>query len=336
MKFSIVITTYNRLSLLQRAVASALAQTESCEIIVVDDGSSDGTSTYLHDLEGEITFWRNNRNLGHSAAMNEGVKLAGGDWIKPLDDDDYLAPNCLEKMSAAIQLHPQAVLCSCQASQVQINGKVIGYTPRRGTQETFYIPQADIHFGMLIEQVALGTTSQVAFQRKAFLGSGGWDAGLDVCDEIDSWIRIAEFGDAILLNSRLVYRTVWSGGNNQKASLPKRLSANLQMKGKIYARVSERHRTILPPFETVRNYLKLHWLLVALKQRQLAFAYRLTSQDIFSFEAWRLFLTAILYRISSRFKHPQIRYVFLTETEQKLKKELMTGKDLTKTIKNDS
>ena len=322
MKFSIVITTYNRLHLLRRAVDSALAQTEPCEIIVVDDCSSDGTYTYLHDLEGKVTFWRSNRNLGHSAAMNVGVELSEGDWIKPLDDDDYLAPNCLEKMMAAIKQNSEAVICSCQATKVQIDGKIIGHTHHRGIPNTFYIPQSDIHHGMLLEQIPLGTTSQVAFQKKAFLGSGGWDPSLDVlCDEIDSWIRIAEFGDAILLNTCLVYRTVWSGGYNQKVSLPKRLGVNLLIKEKIYARISKDHQTALPSFETVRNYLKLHWLLVALKEKQYAFAYSLAFPAVLSLRAWKLLVVAILYRNSGRFKHPQIRHIPLNEASQNLKKE---------------
>jgi len=60
MKFSIVITTHNRLSWLKRAIDSALAQTETCEVIVVDDGSSDGTDDYLRNLNGKVTFWRKN------------------------------------------------------------------------------------------------------------------------------------------------------------------------------------------------------------------------------------------------------------------------------------
>ena len=322
MKFSIVITTYNRLHLLKRAVDSALAQTEPCEVIVVDDCSSDGTHTYLDGLDGKVTLLRSNRNLGHSAAMNMGVELAEGDWIKPLDDDDYLAPDCLEKMMAAIKQNAQAVICSCQATKIQINGNIIGRTHHRGIPKTFYIPQADIHYGMLLEQIPLGTTSQVAFQRKAFLGSGGWDPSLDVLyDEIDSWIRIAEFGDVILLNACLVYRTVWSGGYNQKFSLSKRLAVNLLMKEKIYARVSKEHQMSLPSFEIICNYLKLHWLLVALKQQQFTFACSLAFPAILSPGAWRLLVAVIVYRNSGRFKQPQIRHISLIETSQTLGKE---------------
>lgn len=299
MKFSLVITTYNRLSLLQRAIDSALAQTETCEIIVVDDGSSDETDTYLNDLKGKIIFWRNSKRLGHSAGINIGVELAQGDWIKPLDDDDYLAPNCIKIMMNAIEQHPQAAICSCQAVQVNINRSPIGRTRQIGAGAVSYIPQADIYYGMLLEQVAFGTTSQVAFQRNAFLESGGWDTSLDVCDEIDSWIRIAQFGDAIFINSCLAYYTVWSGGYNQKSSLEKRLTTNILMKEKIYALVDDRHRSVLPSLQAIRNYLKLHWLLVALKHKQLDLALSLAFPAILSPLAWKILINAIVSRNSN-------------------------------------
>ncbi len=62
MKFSIVITTYNRLQLLKRSVESALQQTLSCEIIVVDDASSDGTQEYIKSLNKLVIYHRHSVN----------------------------------------------------------------------------------------------------------------------------------------------------------------------------------------------------------------------------------------------------------------------------------
>lgn len=332
MKFSIVITTYNRLSLLKRAIDSALAQTETCEVIVVDDGSSDGTDVYLRNLERKVTFWRNSENLGHSAAMNVGVNLAQGDWIKPLDDDDYLAPNCIETIMGAIEQHPPAVICSCQAIQVDSNGTPICRTRQIGARKVCYIPQADIHYGMLLEQVPLGTTSQVAFSRNAFLKSGGWDVSLDVCDEIDSWIRIAQFGDAIFINSCLAYRTVWLGSYNQRSSLQKRLAANILMKEKIYALVGDCHRAAIPPLETIRNYLKLHWLFVALRQKQLILAFSLAFPAVFSPVAWKLLASAMRFRKPGQFKAPPVRQIPLVATHPTPINESESGIDLTVAI----
>ncbi|NEO28619.1 MAG: glycosyltransferase family 2 protein, partial [Kamptonema sp. SIO4C4] len=154
MNFSIVITTYNRLTLLKRAVRSACRQTFPCEVVVVDDCSTDGTQEYMQDLCSrvpQVIYHRNSENFGHSESVNQGVQIATGDWIKPLDDDDYLAIDCIEVMVDAIALRPQAVLCSAQALQVDENERPLYVTYSMGQGLVCYIPQEDIHRGMLLE-----------------------------------------------------------------------------------------------------------------------------------------------------------------------------------------
>lgn len=293
---SIVITTYNRLNLLQRAIDSALAQTIACEVIVVDDCSSDQTHNYLKERcknlddqsDKRLIYHRNNTNLGHSKSVNAGVELATGDWIKPLDDDDYLAPNCLEVMQNAIALHPQAVICSSQAAQVDVNQVEISKTRQVGLGKACYLMQEDIHYGMLLELVPFGTPAQVAFSRAAFLKSGGWDSSLDAnFDDIDSWIKIAQFGDAIFINECLSYRTIWEGAYNQKFALQKRLNTNILIKQRIHANVNKKYNNI-PKLQDIQAYLKLHWGLVALKQGKLMEAAKISSPALLSVKAWQL------------------------------------------------
>jgi GT2 family glycosyltransferase len=296
MKFSIVITTYNRLPLLRRAIESALAQTWPCEVVVADDCSSDGTAEYVQSLGDRVVYYRNSVNLGHSATMNAGVRVAKGDWIKPVDDDDYLAPNCIEEMSRAIALHPEAVLCSCQAAQVDAEGKEICRTRQVFRGKACYILQEDIHYGMLLEQVPFGTPIQVAFHRDAFVRSGGWDSSLTSCDDIDSWIKIAQFGDALFINQLLAYRTNWSGNSSQKIPLQNRRDTNILMKEKIYALVNEKHRAAIPSLEDIRSYLKLHWSLVALQQVKALTTLRMIYPVMFSLSAWKLLAQDIYSR----------------------------------------
>lgn len=301
MKFSVVITTYNRLNLLKRAITSALNQTIPCEVVVADDCSFDETENYVKSLGNSVVYHRNAVNQGHAATVNAGVEKASGEWIKFLDDDDYLAPNCLEEMAKAISLHPTAVICSCIAAQVDSDGVEISRTPKFGTGLALSIPQADIHYGMLLELVPFGTPVQVACLRNAFLQSGGWDSQLDAnCDDIDSWIRIAQFGDAIFLNQSLTYRTIWPGAYNQKFSLFKRLETNILMKEKIYALVNQKHTSHIPKLENTKNYLILHWSIVALKQRQLKVFFSMVYPAIFSPMAWWMLLSAVVSRRLNR------------------------------------
>lgn len=305
LRFSIVITTYNRLPLLRRAVESALAQTWPCEVVVADDGSCDGTEEYIRGLGDRVIYHRNPINLGHCVTMNAGVKLAKGNWIKPLDDDDYLAPNCIEEMLRAIAQYPQAVLCSCQAIQVNPNRLEVYCTKPVGFGDAFYILQEDIHYGMLLEQLPFGTPVQVAFSKDAFFKSGGWDSDFEVnYDDIDSWVKIAQYGNAVFLNKCLAYRTLWPGNISGKLSLQQRVDKNIAIKNKIYALVHEKHQKSLPNLRDIHTFLKLHWSLVGFKQKKFLAALRLAYPAIFSLKAWKIFTTVIyLRRISQNAQH---------------------------------
>ncbi len=297
MKFSVVITTYNRLSLLQRAIDSVLNQTMESEVVVVDDCSSDETENYVKSLGKGIVYHRHEVNKGHAATVNTGVAKASGDWIKFLDDDDYLAPNCVEEMARAIALHPGAVICSCIAAQVDSCGVELSRTRQCGPGLAFYIPQADIHYTMLLELAPFGTPVQVACHRESFLQTGGWNSELDAnCDDIDSWIRIAQFGDAIFLNQCLAYRTIWAGAYNHKFSLSERLATNILMKERIYALVNQKHLSRIPTIDSIRKYLKLHWCFVALKHGKLKSFLVMVFPVVISPVAWWLLMTAVLSR----------------------------------------
>ena len=288
MKFSLVIATYNRIDFLKRAIASALNQTIPCEIIVVDNASTDGTEAYAKSLGDRITYHRNATNAQHAGAVNEGARIATGDWLKFIDDDDYIASDCIEQMESVIDCHPEAVICSCQAIQIDTNEQELSRTAKTGPGEAFFIPQEAIHYGMLLEQVPFGTPIQVAVRRDAFLEAGGWDLAMTSCVEIDAWIRITDYGDAVFINHPLVYRTLWPGGYDQRIDLMNRRDVNFLIKERIYQRISSTYRDQVPSLTAIRSYIDLHWGLVALKQRKLGAALALSVPATFSPQAWQL------------------------------------------------
>ena len=150
---------------------------------------------------------------------------------------------------------------------------------------------------MLLEQVPFGTPVQVAYSKEAFIKSGGWDSSLDTnCDDIDSWIKISQFGDAIFINQCLAYRTIWPGAFNQKISLKKRLDTNILIKEKIYKLVNQKYQIQLPRLEHIRDYLKLHWSLVALKRAKVKNAICFSSKSLFSAQGWKLLISSLLNR----------------------------------------
>jgi glycosyltransferase involved in cell wall biosynthesis len=288
-KFSIVITTYNRVEFLKRAIACSLNQTVPCEVVVVDDASTDDTENYVRSLGDQVVYHRNAQNLNHAGSVNAGVNVATGDWIKFLDDDDYLDPTCIEKMQAAIARHPQAVICSCQAIQVNQAGQELKRTQGFGTAEAYYIPQEAIHYAMLLDLCPFGTPVQVAVQRVAFLKTRGWDTRMTTnYDDIDAWVRIAEYGDALFLNDYLAYRTLWEGGFEQRKTLQYRLNLNISIKQRIYQRISAAYQAQCPDLSTIESYLHLHWGLVALKQRKWLTTAALSFPAALNPQAWQL------------------------------------------------
>jgi glycosyltransferase involved in cell wall biosynthesis len=332
MQFSVVITTHNRRPLLERAIRSALNQSLAVETIVVDDASSDDTYDYVTTLQAQLAqagdtrlvYHRNPENLGHSRSVNVGVELAQGEWVKFLDDDDYLATSCVKMMSEAIAQHPNAVICSCQAAQVDEQECEIERTQLTGPGKAFYIPQEDIHYGMLLEVIPFGTPVQVAAKRSAFLDSGGWDSDFDGnCDDIDSWIRIAKFGDAVFLNQCLVFRTVWEGSYNQTFSITRRLETNVLMKRKIYPLVHLKYRSYLPKLVDVDRYLRLHWGLVAINSGHPWVGLRTMLSACTSRTAWSLLARSLVFRqnpwlvnktrITSTAAHPQVPDAEITD-----------------------
>jgi glycosyltransferase involved in cell wall biosynthesis len=98
---SVIIPAHNRERLIERALSSVLAQTYSgLEVIVVDDGSLDGTSQKvlaLRDEDSRIRLLKHSANLGAQAARNKGSRAAKGRWLAFLDSDDQWLPDSLEK-----------------------------------------------------------------------------------------------------------------------------------------------------------------------------------------------------------------------------------------------
>jgi glycosyltransferase involved in cell wall biosynthesis len=102
-RISVVVPTYNRAALVARALDSALGQHRpGSEVLVIDDGSTDGTERVLSAYAGRVRVVRQ-ENRGGAAARNRGVAEAVGDWIAFLDSDDFWPLDYLARMADAIR-----------------------------------------------------------------------------------------------------------------------------------------------------------------------------------------------------------------------------------------
>ena len=112
---SIIIPAYNAAQYVVEAVESALAQTyKNCEVVVVDDGSTDNTRSILAPYveSGRIKYVYQ-PNAGLSAARNMGIKSSKGEYVALLDADDVFLPEKIERQVAYLESHPECDICYC-------------------------------------------------------------------------------------------------------------------------------------------------------------------------------------------------------------------------------
>lgn len=106
-RISIIIPSYNQGQFLERTLQSVIQQNySSTEIIVLDGGSTDDSVDIIKRYEKYISYWRSSKDNGQSAAINEGLRMATGDFVTWLNSDDILLPNTLDTLNECSIKHP--------------------------------------------------------------------------------------------------------------------------------------------------------------------------------------------------------------------------------------
>jgi hypothetical protein len=182
--------------MVRRAVASVLSQAfQNFELIVVDDGSTDGTGPALAGLDERIRYeWQDNRGL--AAARNVGIRLARGEIVAFLDSDDRWLPHHLAVVAEVLSRHPEVVLCTT-SPRFHIGGR----QPASAAEVVDALPS-------LFAENLVGHVSGVAAGREPILAVGGFDERLRVMEAWELWRRLAVLGPFALLRRRtIVYQT---------------------------------------------------------------------------------------------------------------------------------
>ncbi|MCP4809924.1 MAG: glycosyltransferase family 2 protein [Proteobacteria bacterium] len=181
---SIVICTYNRFGLLTEAISTALAQTWPCEVIVVDDGSTDSTADVLSRIDG-IQVITLAENQGKPAALKAGVAAARGEYLLIFDDDDLLFPGSVQVLAMALGEDPELV-------------GVFGDSLRFRDGDVFEVRPAsrvDRHTmrSAVLAQVP-GLTGAFLCRTQAWHDIGGVDPELTRGEDMDLFLRFTRHG----------------------------------------------------------------------------------------------------------------------------------------------
>ncbi|MDQ7779247.1 MAG: glycosyltransferase family A protein [Planctomycetota bacterium] len=196
---SVIIPTYNRASFLVEAIGSVLAQTYSnLEVIVVDDGSSDGTMAAVEAIASRTArpvryCWQHNQ--GASAARNMGLSMASGTFTAFCDSDDLWLPQKVEKQVAFLDENGSCdvVLCDLQpfgSSDAGWDG----------------IPDLDIRAEVILDllfQRQFASLVAALVRKEVFARVGGFVSGLEPSEDYDMFLRMAVGHRFGLIHERL-------------------------------------------------------------------------------------------------------------------------------------
>jgi glycosyltransferase involved in cell wall biosynthesis len=210
---SILIPCYNAQRWIAQAIESSLAQTwPEKEVIVVDDGSTDGSLDVIRQFDGRVR-WETGPNRGGGAARNRLLELARGEWLQYLDADDYLRPRKIEAQVEFIREHPNCdIVCSPTAWERVEHGELVC------TDEVIPEPR---DAWVLLARWRLPQTGGPLWRRDALKDVGGWRIGQPCCQEHELYFRLLaaksrfEYCDSCLA----VYRDWDHGGRVTRKSI---------------------------------------------------------------------------------------------------------------------
>ena len=206
-KISVVIPTLNRINTLRRALDSVINQTyKPAEIIVVDNGSSDGTLTFLREQYPKITILTENK-IGVSSARNKGIKKSINQWIALLDSDDAWHPRKLEIQTS--------MLDSALKEYNLIHTDEVWF---RNNKHINQMKKHKKQGGYIFERclsLCCISPSSVLFKKNILDKVGLFDESLPVCEDYDMWLKICSSEEVLFAQDKLTYKY---GGHKDQLS----------------------------------------------------------------------------------------------------------------------
>jgi len=202
---SVIIPTRNRLAFLKEAVGSVMAQTlSSCEAVVVDDASSDGTAEWLAGQGSQrLTTIVQQEHAERAVARNRGLERARGEFVLFLDDDDRLDPSALERLHSAVCQDPESIgaVGALVLFDEKGNRRRLRH-PRRSIKRTVW---TDL---LAFWMQSLGTA---LFRTDVVHAAGDWNEEVTVSGDRELFVRLSRRGPVILVPHVVLDKRTHSG-----------------------------------------------------------------------------------------------------------------------------
>lgn len=209
MRFSVVIPVYNGEKHIDISVESVLSQSfGDFEIVVVNDGSKDGTSDAVRALAEKDEMGRvrliEQANGGVSAARNTGIKESRGDYVCFLDSDDQWLPEHLAALSEAIDRYPQEVFFSTLSQTRLVNGQINRLD--RDMPEDIFVIEDYFDYELCGKPSVSKFTSTICLKRSFFDEHGLFVEGVKISEDEDMWYRAAAYHNFVVIPRITVQR----------------------------------------------------------------------------------------------------------------------------------
>ena len=205
-RISAIIPTFNRAHLLPRAVDSILSQTlPPHSVIIVDDGSTDGTEKLIKKNYPEIKYLKQD-NLGVSAARNAGITATSCEWLAFLDSDDEWLPEKLARQMEVLNLAPAMKICHSDEIWIR-NGKRVNPLKKHSKSGGWMFKKA--------LPICCISPLSAMIHRSVFDNVGLFEESLPACEDYDLWLRVTSSYPVLYISEKLVVK---HGGHQNQLS----------------------------------------------------------------------------------------------------------------------
>ena len=186
-KVSVIMASYNGEDYIEESVRSILVQTfKNFELIIVDDGSTDGTVGKIKQIDDPRIRIVKQGNQGQTSALITGIQKAKGDLIARLDQDDCSLPDRLLRQVEFMNANPRVNLCGTRFKEKYGENLF----PQR-----VYFAQTNAEIKKVISFYNPFAHSAVMFRRDAYFQVGGYDKNFTICMDYDLYVRLMEVGE---------------------------------------------------------------------------------------------------------------------------------------------